>query len=92
VVHRKLRTDHCLSAFPVQALWTIPILALQDFSSDPSAQSQAAHSKRLSGLSLPSDLIPVPPRESVAMHFLNCTKNTELTSHLFARTFDFVLS
>jgi hypothetical protein len=32
------------------------------------------------------------PRKSVARIFLNCTKNTELTARLFARTFFFAHS
>jgi len=32
-------------------------------------------------------LIHVYPSQSVAVNFLNCTKNTELTARPFARTF-----
>jgi hypothetical protein len=86
---RQTRTDHRLSAFPVQALWTIRLPILPNFRLAAFRPTEAAPRTRLSAPSSRMFTIPAHPRKSMPTIFLNCTKNTELTPRPFARTFCF---
>jgi hypothetical protein len=80
-----------LSAFPVRPLWTFRLSSISDFSSSELFEPQPRNTSGL-GQSRNNFLSRVHPSHSVTLIFLNCTKNTELTTRHFARTFCFALN
>src|SRR5579863_8977149 len=81
----------CFSAFPVQALWTIPRSLSRISYASQRCELNYRH-KALQPHALPLFLSLGSSAKSAASVFLSCTKNTELTARAFARTFTFALN
>jgi hypothetical protein len=78
-----------VSAFPVRSLWIFQRPTLPDFPPILALSQKLPRSSGQTGHSLSCLFIRVNGRKSVAILFLNCTKNTELTRARFARTVTF---
>jgi hypothetical protein len=76
----------------VYALWTIPAARSAGFFLRYSVYARTTAIQWSNHPSLHRCFIRVDPRKSVAIFFLNCTKNTELTRAQFARTVTFALT
>jgi hypothetical protein len=83
---------HCHSAFPVRPLWIFRLPTLSDCNDSTSVPEESAAFQRHNDLSVSRFFIRDNPCEFALVLFLNCTKNTELTSAVFTRTFTFALT